>query len=151
MTSIDLASRQSHRLLQIGVALFLFVTLQGLAIQNFAVPSLGRSAHTLSLSTGLLLVGLGLLWPRLTLGAATLRLAFWFLAYSTLATIVAFLLAAIWGAGNSVIPLAAGVAHGSAAQEATITVVLASTIPTGVVAFALILWGLRVAPADRAT
>ena len=151
MTSIDLASRQSHRLLQIGVALFLFVTLQGLAIQNFAVPSLGRSAHTLSLSTGLLLVGLGLLWPRLTLGAATLRLAFWFLAYSTLATIVAFLLAAIWGAGNSVIPLAAGAAHGSAAQEVTITVVLASTIPTGVVAFALILWGLRVAPADRAT
>jgi hydroxylaminobenzene mutase len=151
MTSIDLASRQSHRLLQIGVALFLFVTLQGLAIQNFAVPSLGRSVHTLSLSTGLLLVGLGLLWPRLTLGAATLRLAFWFLAYSTLATIVAFLLAAIWGAGNSVIPLAAGAAHGSAAQEVTITVVLASTIPTGVVAFALILWGLRVAPADRAT
>ena len=39
-------SRQGHRLVQIGVALFLFVTLQGLVIQNFAVPSLGRAAHT---------------------------------------------------------------------------------------------------------
>src|SRR5260370_38510008 len=111
MINIDIAACQSHRLLQIGTALFLFVSLQGLAIQNFAVPSLGRSVHTLSLSTGLLLVGLGLLWPRLTLGATSLRLTFWFLVYSTLATIVAFLLAAIWGAGNSVIPLAAGAAR----------------------------------------
>src|SRR5260221_14170844 len=99
-------ARQGHRLVQLGVALFLFVTLQGLVIQNFAVPSLGRSAHTVSLSSGLVLLGIGLVWPRLSLGATARRVAFWFLVYSLLATIVAFLLAEMWGAGNTVLPLA---------------------------------------------
>jgi hypothetical protein len=112
-SSISL-SRQGHCLVQLGVALFLFVTLQGLVIQNFAVPSLGRSAHTVSLSSGLVLLGIGLVWSRLTLGATATRIAYWFLIYSLLATIVAFLLAAMWGAGNTVLPLAAGQAHGTA-------------------------------------
>src|SRR4029077_13281219 len=98
-SSISL-SRQGHRLIQFGVALFLFVTLQGLVIQNFVVPSLGRSAHTVSLSSGLVLLGIGLVWPRLSLGATATRIAFWFLVYSLLATIVAFLLGAILGGGN---------------------------------------------------
>ena len=136
-------SRQGHRLVQLGVALFLFVTLQGLVIQNFAVPSLGRSAHTVSLSSGLVLLGIGLVWPRLALGGTATRVAFWFLIYSLLATIVAFLLAAMWGAGNTVLPLAAGASHGTALQENIIAAVLVSTLPTGIVAFALILWGLR--------
>lgn len=79
-------SRQGHRLVQLGVALSLFVTLQGLVIQSFAVPSLGRSAHTLSLSSG------------------------------------------------------------TPFQETTISVVLVSTLPTGIIAFAPILWGLRGLP-----
>jgi len=141
-------SRQGHRLVQLGVALFLFVTLQGLVIQNFAVPSLGRSAHTVALSSGLVLLGIGPVWPRLTLGATTTRIAFWFLVYSLLATIVAFLLAAMWGAGNSVLPLAARAAHGTALQENIIATVLVSTLPTGIIAFALILWGLRGMPAS---
>jgi (hydroxyamino)benzene mutase len=146
-SSISL-SRQGHRLVQLGVALFLFVTLQGLVIQKFAVPSLGRSAHTLSLSSGLVLLGIGLIWPKLSLGATATRIAFWFLVYSLLATIVAFLLAAIWGAGSSVLPLAAGAAHGTAFQENIIATVLVSTLPTGIIAFALILWGLRGKPAS---
>ena len=139
-------SRQGHRLVQLGVALFLFVTLQGLVIQNFAVPSLGRSAHTLSLSSGLVLLGLGLVWPQLVLGVTATRVAFWFLVYSLLATIVAFLLAAMWGAGNTVLPLAAGAAHGTALQENIIAALLVSSLPTGIIAFALILWGLRGTP-----
>jgi hydroxylaminobenzene mutase len=148
-SSSILLSRQGHRLVQLGVALFLFVTLQGLVIQNFAVPSLGRSAHTLSLSSGLVLLGVGVVWPRLSLGATATKLAFWFLVYSLLATIVAFLLAAIWGAGNTVLPLAAGSAHGTPLQENIIAAVLVSTMPTGIIAFALILWGLRGAPASQ--
>jgi hydroxylaminobenzene mutase len=139
-------SRQGHRLVQFGVALFLFVTLQGLVIQNFAVPSLGRAAHTLSLSSGLVLLGVGLIWPRLKLGVNATRVAFWFLVYSLLATIVAFLLAAMWGAGNTVLPLAAGSAHGTALQENIIAAVLVSSLPTGIIAFALMLWGLRGIP-----
>jgi hydroxylaminobenzene mutase len=144
-------SRQGHRLLQIGVALFLFTSFEGFAVPYFAAPHLGRSVHTLSAFSGVLLISLGLMWSRLDLGAAASRIAFWFLIYSDLATIAAFLLAAVWGAGNSIMPLAAGAAHGSAFQEAAISAVAYSAAPTGLIAFALILWGLRfpsLRPAD---
>jgi len=138
-----LLRHQSHRLLQLGVALFLFTSFEGFVIPYFAVPNLGRSVHTLSAFVGVLLVALGLLWPRLDLGATAARTAFWFLIYSALVTIVSFLLAALWGAGNTLIPLAAGNARGSDLQEMVITVVAYSSAPTGIIAFALIQWGLR--------
>src|SRR5207248_1816260 len=47
---VDTRSRQGHRLLQIGVALFLFTSFEGFAIPHFAAPNLGRSVHTLSAS-----------------------------------------------------------------------------------------------------
>jgi hydroxylaminobenzene mutase len=129
-------------LLQLGVGLFLFASLQGLVIQNFAVPALGRSVHLVSIDTGLLLVALGVLWPRLRLSVVVLRLAYWLLIYSSLITIVAFLSAAILGAGSSIIPLAAGQAHGGAALEAAIGIALISAAPTGIISFALIFLGL---------
>ena len=108
---------QGHLLLQLGVTLFLFTSFEGFVIPYFAVPNLGRSVHTLSAFVGVLLVALGLLWPRLDLGATAARAAFWLLIYSALVTIVSFLLAALWGAGNTLIPLAAGNARGSDLQE----------------------------------
>jgi (hydroxyamino)benzene mutase len=146
-SDLKLGLRQGHRLLQLGVGLFLLASLQGLVIQSFAVPSLGRSVHTLAIVTGLLLVALGVVWPRLGLHAVALRLAYWSLVYSSLITIVAFLLAAIWGAGKSFLPLAAGSAHGSTGQEAIIGIALVSAAPTGIISFALILWGLMSGPA----
>jgi hydroxylaminobenzene mutase len=68
--------------------------------------------HTLSAFSGVLMLALGLVWPRLNLGATTSRIAFWFLMYSDFATVAGFLMAGVWGAGNSIIPLAAGAAHG---------------------------------------
>jgi (hydroxyamino)benzene mutase len=53
------------RLLQLGVALLLFTSFEGFAIPYFAVPNLGRSVHTLSGFVGVLLLALGLVWPRL--------------------------------------------------------------------------------------
>jgi hypothetical protein len=50
-------------------------------------------------------------------------------------------MAAAWGAGNETMPLAAGVAHGSAVQEIAIKVVAYSSAPTGLIAFSLVLWG----------
>lgn len=89
-----------------------------------------------------MLLAFGLMWPRLQLGAATARIAFWLLIYSGLAITAAFLLAAIWGAGKTVMPLS-GAPLGSAWQETIITVVSYSSAPTGIVAFALALWRLR--------
>ncbi len=136
-------TRQGHRLVQLGAALFLVASLQGLVIENFTIPALGRSVHTLSILTGAMLAVLGLVWPRLKLGAVALSLAFWFLVYSSLVTIVAFALAGIWGAGSSIIPVAAGSAHGTGFQEAVIAAVLYTAAPTGIISFGLIVWGLR--------
>src|SRR5262249_10288512 len=72
-------------ILQIGVALLLFSSLEGFAIPYFAVPKLGLSVHTLSALQGVLLLALGLLWPRLNLVAMPSRIAFWFVIYSDFA------------------------------------------------------------------
>jgi hydroxylaminobenzene mutase len=87
---------------------------------------------------------MGLLWPKLRLGIAASRFAFWLLIYSGFAIVAAYLLGAIWGAGNSTMPLAAGSAHGSSLQEAVIKIMAYSSAPTGIFSFALILWGLRI-------
>lgn len=139
MNSSNLLSRQGQRLLQIGVALFLATSLEGFIIPYLASPMLGRSTHSLCALFGVMLVALGLAWPRLKLGSTGSQTAFWLLVYSGLAIIIAFLLAAIWGAGNSTMPLAAGPADGSALQ--VIKVVAYSSAPTGIVSTAMILGG----------
>jgi hydroxylaminobenzene mutase len=143
MTSSTLLARHGHRLIELGVALFLFTSLWGFVVHNVAAPRLGLSVHTLSAFEGVLLLGLGLVWPRLKFGSVSSRIAFWLLVYSALATLLPYVLAAIWGAGNETISLAAGSAHGTAGQEAIIRYVIYTAAPTGIIAFTLILWGLR--------
>lgn len=140
-------SRQGHRMLQIGIALFIFSGLEGFAIPALPVPHLGLSVHTLSALQGVMLLSLGLLWPRLNLGASASRTAFWTYIYSSFATLVPYVMAAVWGAGNSTMPLAAGAAHGSDLQETIIKVVLYSAAPAFFISMALILWGLRIVEA----
>jgi len=90
-----------------------------------------------------LLVALGLVWPKLKLTSMLSRLAFWFLIYSALATIAGFVIAALLGAGGSIIPIAAAGARGSDAQEMLIQLVMYPAAPTGIISFSPILWGLR--------
>ena len=94
MISSSASSRQSQRLLQVGVALFLFTSFEGFVIPHFAAPRLGLSVHTLSAFSGAFLITFGLLWPRLRLGDTASAVAFWFAIYSNLATVSACLLAA---------------------------------------------------------
>ena len=135
--------RQSQRLLQIGVGLLLFASFEGFVIPYLAAPRVGLSAHTLSALQSVLLLALGLAWTRLNLGDVASRLAFWLLVYSTLAILAAYVLGAFWGAGNETMPMTAGNAHGSPAQEGVIKVVAYSSAPTGIISFVLILSCLR--------
>jgi (hydroxyamino)benzene mutase len=48
-------------------------------------------------------------------------------------------LGAFSGAGNSIMPLAAGNAHGSDFQETIIQIMMYPAAPTGIIAFALVL------------
>ena len=143
MNSSEMLSRQGRYLLQLGVILFLFTSFEGFVIPALAAPNLGRSVHTLSAFTGVLFLTMGLTWPMLRLGTTASRIAFWFLIYSALATIAGFVVAALWGAGGSIMPIAAQGLRGSDLQEAAIQALMYPAAPTGIVAFGLILWGLR--------
>lgn len=143
------APRQGHRLIQLGALLLLLTSVEGLLIESFAVPMLGRSVHTLAATSGVVLIALGLIWPRLRLGRTAAAVAFWTLLYSTFATLMIFVLAALWSAGATVIPLAAQGARGSAAQETILTTIAYTAGPTALIAFSLILWGLRGTPEAR--
>ena len=140
--------RQSHRLLQAGIGLFLFSVLIGLVIPHFTVPRLALGAHLIGILQGIFLAALGLLWPKLRLSAAMSRSAFWLLIYECIAAVSANLLAGAWGAGNSILTLAADGARGSAIQEAVIKIGLRSAGVALIVALVLILWGLRSAAAE---
>jgi len=134
---------QGHRLLQVGIGTLLFTSFWGFMFPYLASPLLGLSVHKLSSLLAVLLLALGLTWHKLNFGTKASRIAFWLLLYSALAIIAAYVLGAVWGAGNETMPLAAGGARGTALQEAVIKVVAYSSGPTGIIAFALVFWGLR--------
>src|SRR5215475_13299365 len=142
MNASLIAPRHGLRLLQTGVALLLLTSLFGFAIPYIAAPHLGLAAHKLGALQSVLLMAIGLAWPRLNLKAAALRIALWLFIYAAFAILVAYLLGAIWGAGNETMSLGGGTAHGSAIQEGTIRLVAYSSAPTGLISFVLVLWGL---------
>ncbi len=139
----NLLSRQGHRMIQTGAALLVFVALEGFVIPVLASPNLGLSVHRLGALQGALLLGLGLVWPRLKLGAGAARIAFWTYLYSSFATLISYVLAAVWGAGNTVMQIAAGAARGSSMQETAIRIVVYSAAPTFLVSMAFVIRGLR--------
>ena len=132
-----------HRLIQLGVSLFLIGLLVGLAVPFFAVPRLALSVHLLGLMQGLFLSIVGILWPRLKFTRAIETGAFWLLGYGCIAAWTSNLLGAIWGAGNSIVPIAAGAARGSEIQEMIIVIGLRSGGLALIAGVVLLLWGLR--------
>lgn len=140
---------QGHRLIQLGALLFLLTCLEGFAIPYFRAPMVARSVHTLAGLSGVVLMALGLIWPRLRLNASHAAVAFWTLLYSTFATIGMFFLAALWRAGTTVIPIASQGFLGSNAQETVLQAIAYTAGPTALVAFSLIVWGLRGLPTPR--
>ena len=137
--------QHAHRLIQLGVALFLIGLLTGVAVPVMAFPRLGVSAHIVGLFGGLVLVVLGLLWPQLRLGPGTSRLGYSLALYSIYVGWLMPLLGGLWAAGGTMFPtaIAAGSPRGTAFQEG----VIATGLTTGAVALIalclLLLWGLR--------
>jgi hydroxylaminobenzene mutase len=133
---------EGHRLVQLGVLLLLLGLLVGFVVRAFAVPRLGLTAHVLGVIQGMLLMLFGLLWPRLKLKRTASVVGFWMAAYSCYASWAATVLAAAWGAGGSMMPIAAGQNHGSAAQEGIIAAGLVTSAIALIVVTGLILKGL---------
>ncbi len=137
---------QSRRLLQFGISLFLIAIVLGFFIQRFAIPRVALSAHLIGIMQGLFLVAVGLLWQRLKLTPRQSMLLFWLLAYEAIAAFSSNVLAAAWGAGGSIIPMATAGAHGSTAQEVVLNLGFRPAGVALILSLALILWGLRRAP-----
>lgn len=143
MADEKLPSDMGRRLLQLGIVLFLLGLLTGFAVPATANPRMALASHVEAVMNGIFLLVIGAIWQRLRLGMRAQRIAVWLLAYGTFANWGTTLLAAIWGAGEPMMPLAAGGYVGSAAQEALIAFGLISLSVAMVVVCPLLLWGLR--------
>ena len=144
MHTSESSLRQAHRLQQLGIVLFLLALLVGLVVPRFAVPRLALSAHLLGIMQGIFLVVLGFLWPKLALMPALSRVGFWLAVYGCFAAWTANVLASLWGAGNSMLPIAAGQARGSLLQERIIAIGLRTAAVSLIALLILTLWGLRI-------
>lgn len=136
-------SRRGHRLLQAGILLFLAALIVGLVVPRFSIPRLGLSAHLLGIMQGIFLLVCGMLWPRLRLNNGMSRAGSWLAIYGCIAAWTSNVLAAVWGGGSSMLPLAAGAAQGSPAQELIITIGLRTAAVSLIVATVIVIWGLR--------
>jgi (hydroxyamino)benzene mutase len=145
MSIADDLDVHSRRLLQAGVLLFLLALLVGLVIPRFALPRLALSAHLLGIMQGTFLVAIGLLWPRLKFTQNQSRVAHVLAVYGCAAAWTANVCGAAWGAGASMVPMAAMGARGTALQELAITILLRSAAASLIVLALMLLWGLRTA------
>ncbi|MBX3495725.1 MAG: hydrogenase [Parvibaculum sp.] len=134
--------RQAHWLMLLGLLLFLIGLLTGFVSGGLANSRMGLSAHLEGLMNGIFLALLGLLWSRLVLGATALLVAFWLVVYAAFANWLGVLLAAIWGAGAGMMPLAAQGMSGSGPQEAIIAFLLISLSVAMVLGVILVILGL---------
>jgi hydroxylaminobenzene mutase len=141
-------ARLAHRLLQLGVLLFLLGLLVGLAVPALANPRMGLASHMEGVMNGLFLVALGLLWPRLLLSDRLQAAAFWLAVYGTFANLAATFLAALWNAGE-MMPIAGQGHVGGTGQEAVISALLVSLALADIAVCVLVLSGLRAAPEAR--
>lgn len=137
-----------RRLLQLGIVLFFLGLLTGFALPAAANPRMALSSHLEGVMNGTFLLVLGAVWHRLHLGARSSTVALWLAAYGTFANWGTTLVAAMWGAGGAMMPLAAAGFTGTSAQELLIAVGLISLSLAMLVVCPIVLWGLR-APAGR--
>src|SRR5689334_3549952 len=99
------------------MSFFLIALLIGVVVPYFAIPRLALSVHLTGLMQGVFLLAVGIIWPRFMLTGAASTAAFWLLIYGSIAVATSNLLGAILGAGNSIVPMAAGASRGSDLQE----------------------------------
>ena len=135
-------ARIAHRLLQLGVLLFLLGLLVGLAVPALANPRMGLASHMEGVMNGLFLIALGLVWPRLTLSDRVQGITFALAVYGTFANIVATFLAAAWG-GGAMLPIAAQGQVATSAQELVLRVLLVTLALADIAVCLLVLAGLR--------
>ena len=120
----DSTFKQSNLLILMGLLLFLLGLIAGLFVQQLPNPRMALAAHLEGLMNGIFLILIGLVWSRLQLAFAWLRISFWLLTYGSFANLIAVLLAAATGFGK-MMPIAGG-REGKGPAESLISFLLVS-------------------------
>jgi hydroxylaminobenzene mutase len=101
-------SKLSHKLLRYGITLFFLGLLTGFVIPVMRNPRIGLASHLEAVMNGMFLILLGLLWHKLRLSVGALKWGYSLSLFGTYTNWVTNLLAAIWGAGAEMLPIAGG-------------------------------------------
>jgi (hydroxyamino)benzene mutase len=120
-----LLKKQSGQLIFLGVLLFFFGLIVGLAAPVLANPRMGLSSHIEGVLNGIFLMVLGLAWNKVDLSDRWLRITFWLAVYGTFANWFGILIAAIFNAGK-MLGIAADGKAGPAVAEGVVTFSLIS-------------------------
>ncbi len=129
-------------LFALGLVLFLLGLLTGFAVPALKNPRMGLSSHLEAVLNGMFLVLVGLLWPHLKLSDAWGIAAVVLIVYAAYANWLATLLAAAWGAGRRLAPIAAGEHEASAAREGFVSFLLLSLALAIVIGVGILIAGL---------
>lgn len=129
-------------LFTLGLVLFLIGLLTGFAVPALKNPRMALSSHLEAVLNGMFLVLLGLLWPHIDLPDAWAVAAVALIVYSAYANWATTLLAAAWGAGRKLAPIAAAGHEASAVKEWFISFLLVSLSVSIVVGVGIVIAGL---------
>ena len=129
-------------LFTLGLVLFLLGLLTGFAVPALKNPRMALSSHLEAVLNGMFVVLLGLLWPHIHLPNAWGATAVILVVYSAYANWLAGLLAAAWGAGRKLAPIATGNHEASAAKERVVSFLLVSLSLSSVVGVGIVIVGL---------
>ncbi|BBY22558.1 hydrogenase [Mycobacterium stomatepiae] len=129
-------------LFALGLVLFLLGLLTGFAIPALKNPRMALASHLEAVLNGMFLVVLGLLWPHIHLPDALGVTAVALIVYAAYANWVASLLAAAWGAGRKLAPIATGDHRASAVKERIVSFLLVSLSVAIVAGIGIVIAGL---------
>jgi (hydroxyamino)benzene mutase len=129
-------------LFKMGLVLFLLGLFTGFAIPALKNPRMALSSHLEAVLNGMFLVVLGLLWPHVSLPNGWGVTAVVLIVYSAFANWLSTLLAAAWGAGRKLAPIAAGDHQTSAMKERVVSFFLVSLSLSIVVGIGIVIVGL---------
>jgi (hydroxyamino)benzene mutase len=129
-------------LFKLGLVLFLLGLLTGFAVPALKNPRMALSSHLEAVLNGMFLVLVGLLWPHIHLPHAWGLTAVALIVYSAFANWLASLLAAAWGAGGKLAPIAAADHEAAAIKEGLVSFLLISLSVAVVIGVGIVIAGL---------
>jgi hydroxylaminobenzene mutase len=129
-------------LFKLGLVLFVIGLLTGFAIPALKNPRMGLTSHLEGLLNGMFLALLGLLWPHVHLPHAWGVTAVVLIVYSAFANWLGTLLAAAWGAGRKLAPIAAGDHEASKVKENVFGFLVVSLSVAVVIGVVIVIVGL---------